>query len=552
METIASMAMHAAQPPRPRAVPCLSQCPPHAPCQCHEQTTTTTTTTTTMTTATTHSSPRSAGLLSPPDSPILDPFSDADIDSLSSFPSVSSSVFFSSAAASPHSHPHSHPHSGQLRHLHLHDHDHDHEYGYGHDHDVGLIIPSLALPPALPRPTAYGQVLGEATFLFVGPLGAGTSALAEFLADAEDVVDAGAWQSLAGGGRVLRASTDWIEERDLHGLERFEGTANISFLELEGFDAAEKPEKVIEDVLRHVHDVFDDVRMQLDNSPASPLLHSLLASSHSTLYTALIYVTATPLTAQDHAIISGLASSIPIIPFSTASSSTALSFARHANVQPKLSFFQPRSHYSLRLGLFRSPQTLSALRAEAADRFMRWREVERAVADMSPLTARSGPMQRRGTITGTINKDWGWSKAAWEVSLSEDIARRMRLIRPHPHRTPESSTEKSECGSTAAADGSGDTVLGRVAPCFAPALDPLHLRSLMVLSLALLAPRRLDAGASASAKAVSASTSTIKSTPTSTSGPASGARDGWGVWRWGLAIMGVFCAGVGIGLAFSS
>ena len=39
---------------------------------------------------------------------------------------------------------------------------------------------------------------------------------------------------------MLRASTDWFEERDAHGLERFEGSANVTFIELDSFDAAEK------------------------------------------------------------------------------------------------------------------------------------------------------------------------------------------------------------------------------------------------------------------------------------------------------------------------
>lgn len=162
-----------------------------------------------------YSSPHSASLPSPPESPPLDPYADIDLDSISSFPSVSSSVFFSSSAGSPHSQPR------QL------DHEHD-----------GLIIPSLTLPSKLQQPTPLGQTLGDLSFLLVGPKGGGKTSLAEFLADSDDIVDASDWEDID-GGRILHASTDWIEEHDPHGLERFEGSENVSFTELDGFDYTE-------------------------------------------------------------------------------------------------------------------------------------------------------------------------------------------------------------------------------------------------------------------------------------------------------------------------
>ncbi|KAH8997921.1 hypothetical protein EDB92DRAFT_1307296 [Lactarius akahatsu] len=84
------------------------------------------------------SSPRSSALPSPPGSP----------DSISSFPSLSSSFFFSSAAASP---PYAHAHIEQDREL-----------------TQGLIIPSLALPAALRQPTPYGKTLGDIRLLALG------------------------------------------------------------------------------------------------------------------------------------------------------------------------------------------------------------------------------------------------------------------------------------------------------------------------------------------------------------------------------------------------
>ena len=158
------------------------------------------------------SSPRSAAALpSPPDSP--------STDSISSFPSLNSSFFFSSGAGSPHSHPHSE--SGQLA-----------------ASNAGLIIPSLSLPAALQHPTPYGQTVGELNLIFVGPSGSGKASLAEYFVRGDDVIDVGEWEPVD-GGRILHASTDWIEETDLHGLERFEGTKNVTVIDLDSFDTSD-------------------------------------------------------------------------------------------------------------------------------------------------------------------------------------------------------------------------------------------------------------------------------------------------------------------------
>jgi len=154
------------------------------------------------------SSPRSSALPSPPDSP--------SSDSVSSFPSVSSSFFFSSAAASS---PHSQSHSDRAR-----------------DSTQGLIIPSLTLPAALPRPTPYGQTLGDLRLLVLGSKGAGKSFMTGLLLeDNEDVVEVSAWEE-GQYGRVLRASTNWVENRDDHGLEKFEPARNVEIIELPGYD----------------------------------------------------------------------------------------------------------------------------------------------------------------------------------------------------------------------------------------------------------------------------------------------------------------------------
>lgn len=49
------------------------------------------------------------------------------------------------------------------------------------------------------------------------------------LDDNEDVVDRGTWEDTSDGS-FLCASTDWIEHRDPHGLEKFEPARNVEII----------------------------------------------------------------------------------------------------------------------------------------------------------------------------------------------------------------------------------------------------------------------------------------------------------------------------------
>ena len=141
--------------------------------------------------------------------------------SISSLPSVSSSFFFSSAAASP---PHSAPHS---------------DHGQVDLGTHGLIIPSLALPAALRPPTVYGKTLGELRLLVLA--GSNRNVIEEefftrlLSEDNADVVDVGGWEGVE-YGRVVRASTDWVEHQDGFGIEKFEPTRNIEVVDLGGYE----------------------------------------------------------------------------------------------------------------------------------------------------------------------------------------------------------------------------------------------------------------------------------------------------------------------------
>jgi hypothetical protein len=70
----------------------------------------------------------------------------------------------------------------------------------------------------------------------LGNQGTGKSFLSGLLVDDnEDVVDVGTWEETEHGA-LLRASTDWIEFRDGHGLETFEPARNVEIVDLPGYE----------------------------------------------------------------------------------------------------------------------------------------------------------------------------------------------------------------------------------------------------------------------------------------------------------------------------
>jgi hypothetical protein len=277
---------------------------------------------------------------------------------------------------------------------------------------------------------------------------------------------------------------------------------------------------------------------------------------------------------------------------------------------------------ALRAGLFHSPETVALLRSEAADRFLRWREVEKAVegiweGSLSVAFGRAGPSsegygsdnERRmeaeagvGTVRAARGKPkrsnsgrhnrvaggewsrrerlWGrtggeraadassggmkskaesWSKAKWEAEWMEDhaqeVARRMRegasrgaaqrsrtgTMLP-PLRTPQAlsaSVNAQSPAQGASSAGGDDTAVERSSPDVdkqrysAPPLarapgasfDPLHLPSLLILTVSLLAPLRECIGA-----VVLRAAGTLRET------------------RVQVALVGGFCVGVGVGV----
>ncbi|GLB39697.1 hypothetical protein LshimejAT787_0702070 [Lyophyllum shimeji] len=394
------------------------------------------------------SSPRSSALPSPPDSP--------SSDSVSSLPSVSSSFFFSSAAASP---PHSQPES---------------EHQRARDSTQGLVIPSLTLPAALRRPTPYGQTIGDLRILVLGSKEAGKSFVSGLLLeDNEDVVEVGTWEE-ADYGRVIRASTDWIEHRDAHGLEKFEPTRNIEIIELSGYDPTgcnvetllQNWQSIIQTPFYTVSDVLDPAH------EPSAVLAGLVSSASTPLYTALVFLLPSPPTAWDNLILDTLGAHIPIIVLPRPSPNSRLS------PRAKLSSFRPSSTIALRSGLFHSPETIAVLRCEATDRFLRWREVERTVVEIHVFRQNHASHRHRDA------DGLPWDKAKWEAewvaSLSQEVATRLG----DGTRTERNMDCQSNPNKRVIAHDSSRSCLSN------SHYDPLHLPSLVMFSVSLLGPLR--------------------------------------------------------------
>jgi hypothetical protein len=102
------------------------------------------------------------------------------------------------------------------------------------DSAQGLIIPSLTLPAPLRQPTPYGKTVGDVRILVLGNAdpSASSSIAGILLEDNEDIVDVTPSEVTNDGHVLVRASTDWAEHRDAHGLEKFEPTHNVEILDI--------------------------------------------------------------------------------------------------------------------------------------------------------------------------------------------------------------------------------------------------------------------------------------------------------------------------------
>ncbi|KAH8102072.1 hypothetical protein BXZ70DRAFT_51209 [Cristinia sonorae] len=426
-------------------------------------------------------------------------------DSVSSFPSVSSSFLFSSTANTP-------PHVD----LDLATH---HTNTYSDDADPHeLIIPSLILPSPLKRPTHHGKSLGDVKLLVLSRSSQSAEEVLRILSDeeCEDYVDVGRWEDLEVGTvnydsspherpKVLRVSTDWFEHRDAHGLEKYEATRNIELVHLPEYSTDTSPAEVVRAALQVVHAPFHILHSLLNpESAPNNLLASMLSSPTTPLYTALIFPLDEAPSHYDEALIKGLCPHIPLIVLPPHVQSTSMLRNRRL---PHTSSIHAESPLDLRTALLRSTETLLTLRVEAADRFLRWREVERSVENALNTGPESPNVER-------VLRDWRlhadpashpgfksltsvrWDKekweAEWEGSLSADVslALRQRRSQSRTHPLSEHSTSSGPSRHTSLDEKS--FVRDRPANGVpALSLDPLHIPSLVAFSYhSLLAPLR--------------------------------------------------------------
>ncbi|KAM5546119.1 hypothetical protein V8D89_000245 [Ganoderma adspersum] len=500
-------------------------------------------------------------------------------DSISSFPSVGSSFLFSSGPASP---PHPAHHSE------LEDAD---ELG---DSTSGLVIPSLTLPSPSRHPTVYGQTLGDVRLLLLGPRGADMGVVASQLVDDnEDVVEVGLWDEDRPGGvstrgkrkAVLHVSTDWVEHRDRHGLEHVEPARNVEIVELPPYDGHCEAQSIVERILPVIHYPFREVLDILNHEhPPSGTLAHLLSSSCSPLYTALIML-ATPsaLSPIEKTLIESLSTHIPIVllpPSTPFAPPLSHDHARRAS-SSHLSTFRPASLAALRAGLFRNPTTLATLRAEASARFLRWREVERAVervrwsAETSRPSMSPAPLHRSNVFDASnsyrtsgedrhpnAKAEW-FDKQAWEAqwdpqdSLSREVALHLRRRSEPPRRIqrPGGGRRYSALCRSPTADHLDEKSL--ITPPCGAGFDPLHLPSLVVFSFSLLGALRTrvvralgwkKSGEDAAKQRPSLARRASKEARRE---EGAGAHSGSGIkytFGLGIALVSAFCAGVGIGL----
>lgn len=212
----------------------------------------------------------------------------------------------------------------------------------------------------------------------------------------------------------------------------------------------------------------------------------MLASPTSPLYTALVFLlpsctwsfcyeksiarltllSTTAPTPLDMQIISSMSAYVPLIvlprlqgvhrePTSSGSSSSASSpsfpptYLHHYEPQqsstvsqPKLSSFAPTSAVTLRTGLFHSPETLSLLRKEGVDRFLKWREVEREV-DLMDGTVRGLERSRAGGRESVLRKRRFGEREWGRTSLATSSSSRLSPVDRYPSTSSSSSFQSN-------------------------------------------------------------------------------------------------------------
>lgn len=209
------------------------------------------------------------------------------------------------------------------------------------------------------------------------------------------------------------------------------------------------------------------------------LVSNLLTASSSPFYTALIVVTH-GLSTQERTLIETVGSHIPTIILPPTA-------GNHTRQQLPLSSVRPSTPLALRKALFRSPHSLSVIRAEAAERFLSWRELQHSDALPHPPLSSRPALSRKMRSTNSTRR----------VNARSNQASKSDRGPPAHVSKPEDSLAPTSCVT----------------------LDPLHLPSLLAFSISLFTP------------------AVVRVSRANLSGK-----------RLGLVLIGTLCAGIGIGL----
>src|ERR1700733_6342070 len=169
------------------------------------------------------------------------------------------------------------------------------------------------------------------------------------------------------------------------------------------FDALFQPTSMVDSILAAIQEPFTSTdRLLNESEPSTTSFLPLLTSSTTLLHTAVVYLRSSrelwrscpgyqirsltrarfeASTRHDQVIINELSPYIPVI---TVTMSSLLSDAGSSKVSvtpesAATSTVRPKSLVQLRDSLFLSPSTLHHLRTEAAERFLRWRDLNAAL-----------------------------------------------------------------------------------------------------------------------------------------------------------------------------
>ncbi|KAF9515972.1 hypothetical protein BS47DRAFT_1341269 [Hydnum rufescens UP504] len=379
-----------------------------------------------------------------------------------------------------------------------------------------LIIPSLTLPDTRHNNNAgVGEAIGNLRLWVMGRRSLGCKSAAESLVIGTPLVsEVNEWSTSSDGYPVLCASTIPLRDRDpLQSPDR-ERRRNVEIFVAE-YEEHQEPQIILDSILSVIHQPFSAIDQLLnDSEPSTTSFIPLLTSSSTRLYTGFIFLLSPPSSQMDHTLMTELSAHVPLIPMPVPTLAPSHVHSRHApaiNLGPisstatALSSLRPGSLLQLRDNIFHTPSTLEHLRTEAAERFLRWRDLNAALRHLSSspsssmLVSGTHTLRRRPQsdpsrpVPGGIlqvsgiqptfpsvkspsdGSEWMWN---WETRFSRDV--HDSQMRPEGDKSTASYVRGDFSGHQRSPEsvGGADSTQSHG--------DPLHLRSVARLAFSLM------------------------------------------------------------------